>query len=131
MAIIFYLPGFDERGEELLRRTMAKLPQRKIETCRGFTDLRRRLLRPLSDLRVAVLLCLTKADLQDIFSLGDLLLDLKIILVLPDDDAETMAKAHHLRPRCLSWLDDDFLDIGIVLKKMIELYDIPLVGEDG
>jgi len=114
-----------------MHRTMVELPQRKIETCRVFTDLRRRLLRPLSDLKVAVLLCMTKADLQDIFSLGDLLLDLKIILVLPDDDAETLVKAHHLRPRYLSWLDDDFLDIGVVLKKMIELYDVSLVGEDG
>ncbi len=86
---------------------------------------------PSSNLKVAVLFCMTKADLQDVFSLCDLILDLKIILILPDDDEETMAKAHHLRPRYLSWLDDNFLDIGAVLKKMIRLYDVSPVGEDG
>jgi len=131
MAVIFYLPSNAEGVEALLHRTKDALPQREIETCRVFGDLRRRLLRPLSNLKVAVLFCMTKADLQDVFSQCDLILDLKIILILPDDDEETMAKAHHLRPRYLSWLDDNFLDIGVVLKKMIRLYDVSPVGEDG
>jgi hypothetical protein len=131
MAVIFYLPAYEERGEELLNRMMVELPQQEVETYRCFPDLRWRLQCPFPDIRVAVLLCMSQADLQEIFSLGEFLQDLKIILVLPDDDTETIIKAHNLRPRYLSWLDNNFFDIVTVLKRMVDLYGAPLVREEG
>jgi hypothetical protein len=130
MAVIFYLPAYEEKGEELLYRMMVELPQQKVETYRYFSDLCRRLQGPFPDIKVAVLLCMTKADLQEIFSLGEFLRDLRLILVIPDDDTETIIKAHNLRPRYVSWLDNDFFDIVTVLKRMVDLYDAPLVTED-
>jgi hypothetical protein len=129
MAVIFYLPDHEEKSEVLLKCVAAELPQRNIEIFRVFADLRRRLLIPLSDIRVAVLCCQTKTDLKEISSLGDLLQELKIILILPDDDLDTIAKAHSLRPRYLSWVDQNFIDIGAVLKRMADFYDPCLVVE--
>lgn len=128
--MIFYLPAYEEKGEELLNRMIVELAPRKIETYRCFQDLRQRLQCPFPDIKVAVLLCMTKADLQEIFTLDELLRDLKIILVLPDDDTETIMKAHNLRPRYLSWLDHNFFDIVAVLKRMVDFYDAPLVKEE-
>lgn len=129
MSVIFYLPTYEEKGEDLLDCMMGELSPIEIETYRSFTDLHRRLQCPFPDIKVAVLLCLTKADLQEIFTLGEFLQELRIILVLPDDDAETIIQAHNLRPRHLSWLDHNFFDIVTVLKRMVDLYDSPLVGE--
>lgn len=131
MSVIFYLPTYEERGEELLNCMTAELFLKEIETYRCFPDLRRRLRCPFPDLKVAVLLCMTKADLQEIFTLGEFLRELRIILVVPDDDTETIIKGHNLRPRYLSWLDNNFFDIVTVLKRMVDLYDAPLVREDG
>lgn len=121
--MIFYLPAYEEKGEELLNRMITELAPRKIETYRCFPDLCRRLQCPFPDVKVAVLLCMTKAHLQEIFTLGEYLQDLKVILVLPDDDTETIIKAHNLRPRYLSWLDHNFFDIVAVLKRMVDFYD--------
>lgn len=130
MSVIFYLPTDEERGEELLNCIMGELTPREIETYRSFPDLRQRLQCPFPDINVAVLLCMTKADLQEIFTLGEFLEELRIILVLPDDDTETIIKAHNLKPRYLSWLDHNFFDIVTVLKRMVDLYDHPLVIEE-
>ena len=62
--------------------------------------------------------------------MGDLLQELKLVLILPDDDQDTIVKAHTLRPRYLSWVDQNFIDIGAVLRRMVDLYDPCLVGEN-
>ncbi len=128
--MIFYLPGHDEKGEELLNRMIAELAPRGIETCRSFTGLRERIRRPCPDVKVAVLLCLTKTHLREIFTLGEYLQDLKVILVLPDDDAETVIQAHNLRPRYLSWMDHDCFDLVAVLKRMVDFYDARQTEEE-
>lgn len=128
--MIFYLPAYDEKGEELLNCMITELAPRKIETYRCFQDLRLRIQRPFPDVKVAVLFCMTQADLQEIFTLSEFLQDFKIILVLPDDDTETIIKAHNLRPRYLSWLDQDFFDMVAVLKRMVDFYDTPPVKEE-
>ena len=110
---------------------IGELSPREIETYRCFPDLRQRLQCPFPDINVAVLFCMTKADLQEIFTLGEFLQELRIILVLPDADTETIIKAHNLKPRYLSWLDNNFFDIVTVLKRMVDLYDHPLVIEEG
>ena len=121
--MIFYLPAYDEKGEELLNRMLAELAPRRIEIYRSFQNLRQRIQRPFPDVKVAVLFCMTQADLQEIFTLSECLQDFKIILVLPDDDTETIIKAHNLRPRYLSWMDHDFFDRVAVLKRMVDFYD--------
>ncbi|MDP1989583.1 MAG: hypothetical protein Q8K00_01065 [Syntrophales bacterium] len=60
-----------------------------------------------------------------IASLGDLLADVKSILILADDDRDTIMKAHTLRPRYITWVDTDFRHIVNVLRNMVALYDAP------
>lgn len=129
MAVIFYLPACERRGEELLNCMMAELSPKETETYRYFTDLRQRLQCPFPDINVAVLLCLTKDDLQEIFTLGEFLMELRIILVLPDDDTETIIKGHNLRPRYLSWLDNDVFDVVTVLKRMVDRSFMPRLAK--
>jgi hypothetical protein len=43
----------------------------------------------------------------------------KLILIVPDQDDETLTNAHKLRPRFLSFSKNDFSDAASVLAKMI------------
>jgi hypothetical protein len=125
MAWIIYLPalnGLEERFSELIT---TKVPVMRLEIYRTFKELSQRLRKP--SVRVAVLFAMNRGDLMQILSLGDLMVDVKSILVLADRDRDTMSKAHRLRPRYITWADCDLADIGAVLKRMIDLYDVPPV----
>jgi uncharacterized protein (DUF302 family) len=64
-----------------------------------------------------------KGDLQDISSLQELLWPLRIILLLPDGDDETVAVGHSIRPRFVSYSNYDLDDVVAILNKMIEDHD--------
>ena len=68
---------------------------------------------------IAILLAASKEELQELVSVGELLEDIRIILVLPDTDRDTVANAHILRPRYLTYVDSDFSDVAAVLSKML------------
>ena len=57
-------------------------------------------------------------DLQALVAMMDLLLGLRILLVLPDEGAETVALAHRLRPAFISYVDDGISEIVAVLKRL-------------
>jgi len=44
---------------------------------------------------------------------------MRIILILPDEDNETITMGHTLFPRFSTYADSDFKDVAAVLKKMI------------
>jgi len=60
-----------------------------------------------------------REELLRIVSLRDLLQGLRVILLLPDREEETISLAHRLRPRFLSNSESDFSDTMSVLQKMI------------
>ncbi|NVM57217.1 MAG: hypothetical protein HWN51_03755 [Desulfobacterales bacterium] len=68
---------------------------------------------------IAVLLAASREELSDILSIRDLLTDIRVILVLPDRDDDTIAKGHTLRPRFFTYADSDFVEIAAVLSKML------------
>jgi len=55
-------------------------------------------------------------ELQD---LDQMLERLRVILILPDADPQTIARGHNLRPRYLSNIQSDFQDVAAVLRKML------------
>ncbi len=124
MASILYIPsenGLERRFRALLETAV---PNKKFEICHSIGELSARLIIPLSHVNVAVLFAVTRTEIVKIHSLGDLMADVKSILILADDDRDTIIKAHTLRPRYITWLDSDFNQIADVLKRMIELYDV-------
>ena len=78
-----------------------------------------RLRKPRGDMNIAVLLASNRADLLEILSIKDLFEDIRTILILPDRDDETIARAHKLRARFITFVDGDFKDVAAVLCKML------------
>ena len=91
-----------------------------MEVFRNIESLAQRIRRPLPNrFNIVILLAASREDLADILSIRYLFHDVSIILVLPDQEAETIAKGHTLRPRFLTYTDSDFEEVAAVLNKMI------------
>lgn len=66
-----------------------------------------------------VLLITDAEELGRITAMGELILNNRIILVLPDQTQATVAAGHRLYPRFISYLDSDFSDVRSVLQTML------------
>jgi len=107
---------------KVIRRAVPAYPLQIISSIEEFTE---RLRQPLADVSVAVLYAATRSELMDIVFLADFLTELRIVLVLPDSEPESLRRAHILRPRFIATSQNDFRNLDMVLKRMMELYDKP------
>jgi hypothetical protein len=119
MNLLLYATGPRGTGKQLQKVIEGLFPENKTEIYRTIDGLSDRLRRPRYDLAVAVLLAASKQDLLDLLSIRDLLDDLRVILLLPNREKDTITKGHTLRPRFLTYADSDFLDVAAVLSKMV------------
>ena len=94
--------------------------ENKIIAVATIRDLTQILHKPLNGVDAAVIFRATRKGLLDLLNLRDALLRLPVILILPDQKNETIAKGHSLRPRFLSYMDSDFSDVRDVLQKILE-----------
>jgi hypothetical protein len=120
MNIIFFLSVSNEQGERLERVVELFFPRRRIEKCRDLKELGKKLHEPYNYKDVVLLSPAGKEELSSLLALQDLLSDMRVILVLPDRDDETVAMGHRLRPRMVSYNDGDYLDVAAVLTRMNE-----------
>lgn len=121
VSLIFYQPLENGIGNRLREILEAVVPQDHIEIHCTIDDLYERLQNPICHSKVAVIFAATKKDLSRILHLRDFLLDMKLILIMPDDNPDMMASAHTLRPRYITWSDSDFRDIAPVLRRLMVL----------
>ena len=117
--IIFYSTSNGEVRNRLLRIIQTVVSEENMKICRSIDALSKGLRKPRNDMNVAILHASTRTELLDFISLRDLLWDMKIILILPDSDPDTVAKGHILRPRFLSYCDNGFTDVAAVISRMI------------
>lgn len=119
MNLLFYATVTNGPGEQLQRVIEALVPKSRIEIYRTMDSLSARLRHTRYDLDIAILLATSREDLFELVSIRDLLDDLRIILVVPDREDETIAKGHELRPRFMTYIGGEFLDVAGVLGKML------------
>jgi hypothetical protein len=72
----------------------------------------------MEDQRIFLLLASNRKDLSAVQSIRSLLSDAPVIVVLPDRDTDTITQGHRLRPRFLTYIDSDFVELAGVLVKM-------------
>ena len=113
MGVLLYFPSPGGTGERLQKEIERLVPPEEIEIYRTREELYRRLLAPKGDLVVVILVIPDREELLVILSLSELLQDLRIFLLLPDKEKDTISKGHILRPRFLGYADGD---IGVVIK---------------
>ena len=91
---------------------------KRYRTLRGFTQALRR---PGSRAAVAVLAVASRRELDRLVAVRELLWDLRIILVLPDDNPVSAAQGHLLRPRFAAYRDGSPKEIAAVLGRLAGL----------
>lgn len=91
--LLFYATKKDKVAKRLQRLMEVLVSQEQLEMCRTFRSLSRRLHQPSNDLGIAVLTGASAKELGDILSLRDHLSDIRIMLILPDRERDTISKA--------------------------------------
>jgi hypothetical protein len=120
MKILLYAKVLEQCTVRLKDAIKIYFPEEGIEVYKTVKSFSERLRQPMEDPKMAILLISSRNDLMDIVSIQHLFRDTPIILFTPDNEAETIALAHQLRPRFLSDLQGDFRVVTEVLKKMVQ-----------
>jgi hypothetical protein len=121
IEILFYFSMANGTGNELLKM-MEKFPvDIRVRVFRNWKIFARELISPRTDSAVAVIFISQREELFDAVSIRDLLHEYRLILILPDEEEETISLGHHLRPNFLTFKKGNLQDLEIVLKKMLRL----------
>lgn len=119
MSVLMYGEWTSGAGKRLHRMVRTFVPKSKIESFGTLDSFSHKLREPKNDHDIAVILANNKEELRELVHMDDFLGDLRIILILPDRDNNTIAQGHTLRPRFLTYMDSDFLDVAAVLSNML------------
>lgn len=119
--IIFCTPQADSSTEKLLGILYSAVPHAPLEIYCRTRLLKKRLLGPKADISSAVLMVTSTREMEAIMPLQPLLEGVPVLLVLPDNDRDTIAMGHRFSPRLLTYRDGDLSDVAqvatMILKK--------------
>jgi hypothetical protein len=121
MRLILYAASTHQAGSLLLKTIGTLNADRPYECCSTLDALINSLRRPAGTEAVAILCPSGKDELNRLLAIRPLLRDMRIILILPDGQAETVSEGHALRPRFVSYADGDLSDVAAVVRKMARL----------
>lgn len=121
MIAFLSLPEIGEKADRLKKSIESRITDERIEVYQSVEKLSQRLRQPHDEVEVAVLITSSYQGLRDVLSIKHLLGDLGIILVIPDQNRETITLAHQLRPRLLGYMSGDLSTIPSVLAKMLKI----------
>lgn len=119
MALLFFHTTANGMGELLLRRLLEIAPRGGLETFHELGSFANRVNSTPSCASVAILMAADREILLGLHAIRHLLEDMRVLLVVPDGDPETVRLAHDLAPRFLSYLDDDPSHLLAVLERML------------
>lgn len=120
MNVIFYIQATDKTQEWIYEVTKMAPEKADTEIFGSIRSLSRRLRRPSDDFAIAVLAAVDREDLANIISIRSLFLEIPVILILPDREADTTAMGYTLIPRFLTYTDGNPVEVGAVLEKMLQ-----------
>ncbi len=118
--VLLYTRNKDVVAERLHNLISALVPEKNIEISRSIKRLSQSLGYSSTYNTLAVLLASSEENLQELLAINDFLVNFRIILILPDDEKEMMAKGYRLYPRFVSNITSDFKDVGAVMKKILK-----------
>lgn len=118
MKLLFYYSQESSQIQSLENLIQSFVPGDSIEVYRSLETVTERLREPIDNIKIAVFVASSLAELKKFYKLKKYFFDLRHIIILPEKDEKMIAVAHKLRPRFLSYFDNGFNVVSAVLKKM-------------
>jgi hypothetical protein len=126
MQLLLYSSKQDKNESRLAEAIQAATPGKSIERFSSLADLRERLRSIVEPASIVVLVAADREELQDMQAFRDMLTEIYVILVIPDWQESTVKLAYILKPRFLSVIEDDFLDLSQIVAKITRTSHNPL-----
>ncbi len=120
MNILLFAPASPGLVGELRQRVARVAADAKVELVHTLEVLVQRLRMGDPSIDLAILFAATRGILKQICGMRKLFGDARIVLVVADQEEETVALAHRLRPRYIDYLDGGYYHLVSVLRKMID-----------
>ena len=117
--ILFYAAQRSRVVEFMEQSVAEQLPSRALIHCRSLSVLEQRLGRPRHDIEVILVSIGDAIEMRLLNTMRHLLLDLRLVIVLPSRDPDIVAWAHKLVPRFIAYADTGYEQVGAVLEKMM------------
>lgn len=118
MNVLLYAAKNTESGERLKHSIEGVRSLESLTDCWNINELLRHLQTPHPLPEAVVLQTASKHELRLLETYRFRLEEVFFILVLPDAEAETVARGHQLRPRFIVYQDSDFNEVGAVLDRL-------------
>lgn len=119
VSITYFCPTKSTGREQVKRVIRLVVTEDNFEVFTRWGDFEKHLRTHVPARHIVVFHAGSKKHLQQIAALQNLLMDHKIVLILPDAKPETIELAHTVRPRFITYADSDFLDMASVLRRML------------
>jgi hypothetical protein len=117
--ILFYAAEKNRVVETIEEIVAEQLPSRHLVHCRSLVILEQRLRRPSHNIEILLISINDAIEMRQLYAMRPLLLDLRLVMVLPGREADIVAWAHKLSPRFIAYADNGFEQVGAVLEKMV------------
>ena len=121
VPVLLYARTDAPSGTRLKQFLVTGLSGVEVETYETLEDLSRRFSQPLQDPSVAILLFTDGDELVETLPIRHRFQDISLVLIVPNRDPETIARAHQLRPRFLTDLQNDLTAVTAVVEKMLKM----------
>jgi len=119
VKILFYSSKRQAPGVSIGASLRTLVPDERVETYTSIEELANRLLHLVDHDAIVILQAGDRQELLRILSLRDVLQGVRVILLVPDREEETISLAHRLRPRFLANSESGFSDTMSVVQKML------------
>ncbi len=122
IKLVVYTTGKKELQDRFVSSVSMLLSQRQIIQHSSVKKVESELLRFDYSRKIYIIFVTSTKELDRILCIKKLFLDRPVILILPNQKREFVTKAFELYPRYMSYEQDRFKDVKIVLQKMINKY---------
>jgi hypothetical protein len=121
MPVIYYKPKENESTERLQNIIETEAQKERVEVYHSMEELLARLNQPNWGNNIVLLFVNDMEEFYQILPMKRLLIDTRIIIVLPERSEKALSAAYKIYPRFISYQDSDFNDVAVVLRRMINL----------
>ena len=119
MHILFYPNQINSIGKKIEQIFFAEKESEKLQIINSIEKLTARLHEPIRNLQLIVLLPENKDDLLALLLMREKMMDISLILILPNQSKEIIAMGHKLFPRFISFQDSNLSDVTGVIHRIL------------